>query len=154
MAQICKVTDSVYEEARAKFTDSSRKYSSKPPQLDVEDLVNLIVRQAGYLNNLLIIIDGVNESSSPVDLLEALKEILSAAAGVQLLISSINEKGIENSMKSMPNICEITISPGDIRNDVSLIIYSALRTHPRLKKLPQDLKDDVIMKLTNGAKGM
>ena len=54
----------------------------------------------------------------------------------------------------MPKIYEVTVSPKKIREDVGLLVHSALETHTRLQQLPQSLKHDIIVRLTNGADGM
>lgn len=144
----------MYDEIRAKYATSSKKSSSKPAKLDVDDLVDLIIRQAQYRQRLHLVIDGINECSDPYNLLQSFEKILKSASGVQLLISSINEKGIEKSIDHMPKTYEVTISPKNIRHDINLLVYSALETHPRLRALPLDLKSDVSFKLTDGAEGM
>ncbi|KAL9609937.1 MAG: hypothetical protein Q9167_005333 [Letrouitia subvulpina] len=154
LAQICTQSDPLYGEIRAKHATASKKSSSKPAKLDVDDLVDLIIRQARYRQRLHLVIDGINECSDPYNLLQALEKILISASGVQLLISSINEKGIEKCVNHMPKTYEVTILPKNIRHDVSLLVYSALENHPRLRALPQDLKSDISVKLTNGAEGM
>ncbi|KAL9046164.1 MAG: hypothetical protein Q9214_000932 [Letrouitia sp. 1 TL-2023] len=154
LAQICTQSDPVYGEIRAKYATSSKKSSSKPAKLDVGDLVDLIIRQAQCRQRLHLVIDGINECSDPYNLLQAFEKILTSASGVQLLISSINEKGIEKSIDHMPKTYEVTISPKNIRHDINLLVYSALETHPRLRALPLDLKSDISVKLTDGAEGM
>lgn len=154
LAQTCMESDPVYEIIRAKYAGRSGRPTSKPPRLDVDALVDLIIRQAQYRKHLYIALDGVNECSDPCGLLQALKRILTSATGVRLLMSSINEKGIERSIACMPKTFEVTIAPTNIQCDVRLFVSSALETHPRLKALPQGLKDDIGVKLTNGAQGM
>ena len=147
-------SEPVYDEARAKYVESSRKHSSRPPQLDVGDLVKLIIRQAQNRKHLRLVIDGINECNDPNGLLETLEQISKSARGVQILISSINEKGIEKNVTCMPDFHGITISPKDIRDDVGVLVHSTLSSHVRLKALPQALKDDIVNKLTKGAEGM
>lgn len=154
LAQTCIESDPVYENIRAKCAGRSGRPTSKPPRLDVDALVDLIIRQAQYHKHLYIALNGVNEYSDPYGLLQALKRILTSATGVRLLMSSINEKGIERSIACMPKTYKVTIAPTNIQYDVRLFVSSALETHPRLKALPQGLKDDIGVKLTNGAQGM
>ena len=122
--------------------------------MDVDDLINLIIEQATHRGRLCIVIDGINECSDSQGLLEALKTILTSTSGVQLLVASINERNIEQQMRSMPKLYELTVSAEKIGGDISLLVYSALETNPRLQSLPQGLKDDVVVRLTKGADGM
>ncbi len=154
MAQICTDSDPVYFDLKSKFEELAKKSLSKSVKLDVDVLVDLIIQQAKYRKQLCIAIDGVNESSDPCGLLMAFERILNSTTGVKLLISSINEKGIEQSVLRMPKIYDITVSPQKVESDVSVLVHTALERHTRLKELPQSLKDEVATRLTDGAEGM
>ena len=154
LAQTCVDSDPVYDQIRVKYADTKSRPTSQSARLDVDALVDLIIRQAQLRRQLYIVIDAINECYDPCSLLQAIEKILSSATGVQVLVSSINERGIERIMHQMPKTYEVTISPEDIRDDVSVLVNSALTTHPRLKALPQALKDDIGVKLTDGARGM
>ena len=154
LAQIMAESEVLYGEIRSKFAEISAKSTSKPARLGVEALVDLLVRQAQSRKGIYVAIDAVNECSDPFELLHALSRILKSTTGVQLLISSIHEKGIGKAIDSIPSSYEITVSPKDIRSDVNLLVYSALENNPRLKVLPQDLKDDIGVNLTDRAEGM
>ena len=152
LAQVC--SDSIYHEARAKYAELSKQALSKTARLDADVLVDLIIKQARQRGHLFIVVDGINECSDPQGVLEYFERILKGAPRVQLLVSSIYEKGIENSMNRMPRPFDMIISPKTINDDVRLHVKSALTTHPRLRQLPQSLKDEIVLKLTNGAAGM
>ena len=154
LAQICIDSDPVYLELKSKFAEVTKKSLSKSIKLDVDLYVSLIIQQAEYRGGLRIVIDGINECSNPSELLNALERILSSTNGVQLLISSINEKGIEQSVMQMPRMYDITVSPQKVESDVNKMVHRALETHTRLKELPQDLKDEINTRLTDGAEGM
>ena len=154
LAQICVESEPVYDEVRTKHADTTTRSTSQSARLGVDVLVDLIIRQAQHRKQLYIVIDAINESNDPCSLLQALDKILKSASGVQLLVSSINEKGIERIIDQMGKTFEVTISPNDIREDVGLLVDSALTTHPRLMALPETLKDDISKRLTDGAEGM
>ena len=154
LAQISREGDAVYEETRATYAQSSTTFASAPPQLETDALVGLIARQAQNRRRLHLVVDGVNECSDSYGLLSALEKLLKSANGVQLLISSINEKGIEQSVDRMPKSFQVTISARDIRHDISTLVSSTLKNHPRLSVLPPDLKADITTELTDGAQGM
>lgn len=153
LAQILTDSDAVYEQARAKYLELSARSKFKPTRLDVDALVELIIQHARYRKRLCIVLDGINECNDPYELLQALGKILTATS-VQLLVSSMNERGIERSIARMPKVYHITVSPQSIRPDVNLLVHSALETHARLKALPRELKKDIIIKLTDRAEGM
>ena len=154
LAQICVNTDPVYHELMSKYMELSSKSVSKGVKLDDDVLVELVTKQAKLREHLHIVIDGVNECSDPGELLKAFTKILNSVKGVQLLISSINEKKIRQSLSQMPKLYEVTASPRLIRSDIFLLVHSALKTQPRLEELPQSMKDEIATRLTHGAEGM
>lgn len=139
---------------QSKFEELCRNSLSKGIKLDVDVLVDLIIQQANHRNYLCLVVDGINECSDPCGLLMAFEKILVSTKGVQLVISSINEKGIEQSVLRMPKIHNMKISPKKVESDVSVLVQFALVEHPRLKELPQNLKSEIREKLTKGAEGM
>ena len=126
----------------------------KSKSLETNALVDLLIKQAESRGKLYIIVDGVNECSDPFELLEGLRRILGSTACIRILVSSINEKGIESSLKEMPNLIEKTLLPGDVENDISLLVQSTLESHRRLRQLSADLKEDIASALSSAAQGM
>lgn len=65
---------------------------SKPSRLDVNTLIELLVKQSNNRQHLYILIDGVNERNEPSEILQALKTI-STLKHARILVSSVIEKG-------------------------------------------------------------
>lgn len=126
----------MYLQLKSKYADLSSQPFSKSAKLDVDVLVGLIRQQVKRRKHLYIIVDGINECYDPSGLLEALQSILKSVSGIQLLVSSINEKKIHQSMLRMPKFHEVTLSPSVVESDVRILVHSALETRPRLKELP------------------
>ena len=154
MAQICPTPDPVYQELVSKYEDLSKDRVGKPKSLETRVLVDLLIKQAESRGKLHVIVDGVNECSDPFELLEGLQRILESTACVRILLSSINEKGIESSLKEMPNLTEKTLLPRDVEDDIGLLVQSTLESHRRLRQLSADLKEDITSALSSGAQGM
>ena len=112
------------------------------------------MKQAKSRGKLYIIVDGMNECSDPFELLDGLRRILDSTACIRVLLSSINEKDIESSLKEMPNLIEKSILPGDVEHDIGLLVQSTLESHRRLGQLSLDLKEDIASALSSGAQGM
>ena len=54
----------------------------------------------------------------------------------------------------MPNLMEKALLPGDVQDDIGLLVQSTLGSHRRLRQLSPDLKEDITSALSNGAQGM
>ena len=153
LAQVCEISDPVYEELESLYDTTPKATLGKPSRLDMNTLVRLLVEQGKNRQNLYILIDGVNECGEPLEILQALK-VISTSTRVSILVSSINEKGIEVSMRDMSNLSIETLHPEDIGKDIALLVHSSLESHRKLKQLSPQLKKDITLALTNGAEGM
>ena len=154
LAQICVDSDPVYMEVKSKYEELAKKSLSKTVRLETDVLVSLITQQAKHRKHLCIAIDGINECRDPCEVLTALEKILKSNTNIQLLISSINEKGIEQSVSRMPKVYDLTVSPQKVESDVCILVHNALERHTRLKELPRSLKSEITTRLTDGAEGM
>ncbi|KAL9124775.1 MAG: hypothetical protein Q9217_005928 [Psora testacea] len=154
LAQICSITDPVYNEIESMYKTSCGEKLGRPSRLEVNVLAGLITKQAQYQKGVYILIDGINECGSPGELLDALKSISTSTSGVRIFLSSINEKDIAEHLLGMPRLHVETLEPNDIRNDIRLLVGSNLESHPRLKQLSPGLKNDIAHALTEGAEGI
>ena len=144
----------MYQELVSMYEDLSKDRVGKPRSLETHVLVDLLIKRAKSRGKLYIIIDGVNECSDPFELLDGLQRVLGSTACIRVLLSSINEKGIESSLKEMPNLIEKSILPGDVEHDIGLLVQSTLESHRRLGQLSPDLKEEIASALSSGAQGM
>ena len=136
------------------YENLSKDRLGKPKKLETQVLVDLLIKQAESRGKLYMIVDGVNECSDPFELLEGLQTILNSTARIRILLSSINDKGIESSLKEMPNLIEKPMLPGDVGHDIALLVQFTLESHRRLRQLSPDLKEDIASTLSSGAQGM
>lgn len=153
LAQVIEASDPVYMQCESLFDNPSIAGMGNPGRIDVNTLIRMLVEQSKYREELYILIDGVNESTEPSEILQALKTI-SASPHARILISSIDEKGIRSSIREICNLNIETLRPEDVHEDISLLVHSSLKSHPRLKQLSPQLKEDVVLALTSGAEGM
>ena len=154
LAQICAVSDPIYEELEMMYEALSKNSSRKPRRPELDDLIKMLVKRAESQQKFYIIIDGVNECGDPFELLQALKSISTSTDGVRILLSSINEKDIETCLQGVPNLLVRSLHPKDIEKDISLFVHSSLQSHHRLRQLSPSLKKDIATALTHGAGGM
>ena len=132
----------------------SKTSLSSAGALDACVLRDFLVEQAASLGGITIVVDGVNECSDEEELLTEISVLMQTATGVRLLIFSINEKGISEKMRSLPNPTFVTMSPKDVRYDINLLVELSLKSQTRLRALPEDVKQEVAERLTDGADGM
>lgn len=153
LAQLLHVADPVYEDVLAQYNALCAQTNGRPTRPEKQTLVNALCR-AGSENTKYLLVDGLNECGDPTEILEALQSMTEACSDVRILISSINEKGIEEQLESFPGLHIQTLGPRSTRHDIHLLISSSLETSSRLKRLPADLKADIEYALTHGAQGM
>lgn len=73
---------------------------------------------------------------------------------IQICISSINERGIEEHMLKMPALKIETLNHQTMRHDVDLLVRASIADHHRLRQHSPQLKEEIVWTLTRGAQGM
>ena len=154
LSQLLRISDPCYDDLLAHYNTLCAQTNNRPPRPEKKILVNAMCKRAGSENPTYLLIDGLNECGDPTEILEALVSVTEACSNVRILISSINEKGIEEQLERFPKVHIETLSPRSMKHDIHLLISSSLETSPRLKRLPANLKSDVEYALTHGAQGM
>lgn len=154
LSQLLRLSDPCYDDLLAQYNTLCAQTNDRPTRPEKQTLVNALCQRAGSGNPTYFLIDGLNECGDPTAILEALQNVTEACSNVRILISSINEKGIEEQLERFPKVHIETLSPRSMGHDINLLISSSLETSSRLKRLPADLKGDVEYALTQGAQGM
>ena len=154
LAQLLRISDPGYDDLLAQYKHLCAQTNDRPTRPEKQKLVNAMCQRAGSENPTYLLIDGLNECGDPTEILEALQDVTQACSNVRILISSINEKGIEEQLERFPKVYMETLSPRSMKHDIHILISSSLETSSRLKRLPADLKGDVEYALTHGAQGM
>ena len=156
LSQLLQMSDPGYDDLLAQYNALCAQTNDRPTRPEKQTLVNAMCQRAGSENPTYFLIDGLNECGDPTEILEALQSVTETCSNVRILISSINEKGIEEQLERFPKVHIETLSPrsANMRHDIHLLISSSLNTSSRLKRLPADLKADVEYALTHGAQGM
>lgn len=153
LAQLCNSTDE-FEEIRSIYNKKIATGFSKPQKMDVDQLIVTIVQRVKCSGRTFIFIDAVNESNDPDEILACLRSIAKSCDNVYILMSSINEMGIEESVQQMPRLIVHTLHPQDTRSDIDLLVQEKLQNHPRLRHHTPQLKNEITLALTHGADGM
>ena len=137
-------------------SESQIRGSAQPKQLSTKDLLNLITARISQLEEVYMLIDGINESVDPESILESLKQIIHSCAStvVHLFISSIDEKGIAPFLDSFPNLRAEALRHDDLRSDFGILVQESLDPNSRLRRYDSDLIAEIQWRLTQGALGM
>ena len=157
LAQLCEPEDDICEKLESLYDDRSGNWTGNPIRLTVNHLINLIIEQVQCLERAYILVDAVNECGDCREVLQSFETIAKSSSTkttLHLLISSINEKGIESCLQKMPNMTTETLGPRDIWNDVHLYVEANLESHPRLRQYQPELKAKIRLALTGSAQGM
>ncbi|KAH6884219.1 hypothetical protein B0T10DRAFT_609019 [Thelonectria olida] len=101
-----------------------------------------------------VVIDAMDESVSRGDLLVIVRDLVTDARfrKFRVLATSREYLDIEATMSNIST--SISMRNPFLDEDIRLYVQSQLRAHPKLKKWPHLLQDEVLQALANKAKGM
>jgi hypothetical protein len=101
-----------------------------------------------------IFIDAIDECKERTALLEVVDKIHQigrSTCKVNLLVTSRPEREIRDAFHTKPTV---SISEDNIRGDVERHVKAEVDTHPKLRRLSEEVKSRIIHRLVVGAKGM
>jgi hypothetical protein len=158
IAQLCnQVTD-----LPGRIEDIHREYNNggqKPAMHDLK-MVLMLFAETKQLDDVFIVIDALDECPKNGDeprreLLELVLEIAGwPALNVHLLAASRPEPDIEEALRPLLKIEPISIQGSQVASDIKLHITSQLARDSRLRKWPDEIKEEIESALTTGANGM
>lgn len=127
--------------------------------LDLEDSVNLIIKQTDYYPNVSIVINALDECDEKTRhrLLSALTTIIREASGlVKIFVSSRDEKDIRPRLQDLPNLY---IRANDNAEDIKRFVQKEVNEAVAAKRLlggnlSADLAENIVRTLTSDAQGM
>ncbi|MCJ1383613.1 hypothetical protein MMC17_006727 [Xylographa soralifera] len=150
LAQLCKPTSSVYAKIEVRHdSDRDRKFTAD----ELTDLLIEVVQEEG---SVYIFLDAVNECGDPVQILSYMRRLSAhyLKNTVHILLSSINEGGIDDCIEGFPCWTVATLLPRDMSDDIELLVWASIDKSPRLRKHSKELKEEIAETLTQGAQGM
>lgn len=149
--QLCEYKDEVYQKLLSHAGGNFSKTSSQIPH---EELIKLMIEASAKRRRVVILIDGINECEDPPAVLEYLKTLVkNARCTLNLFISAINEKGIEQSLRDVPLITH-KLQSTDIKSDVHRYIRERMESSSRLRIQSPQLKALIEWRLVHGVQGM
>ena len=153
LGQLCN-SSKEFEELQSAYDKETATSSGKPQKMGVDQLIAFIIQRAKNSARTFIFLDAVNECSDPDRIITCLKTISKSCDNVYTFMSSINEKGIEESLQQMSRLVVYTLHPRDIGTDINLLVQEKLHNHPRLRHHTPQLKEEITVALIHGADGM
>ena len=154
LAQTLRPFDHAYREAKALYLTLGATSLGKSVRPEPNTLIRLLRMQAKSCGHLFILIDGINECGNPDELLSSMEVIARSSYPVRILLAGIDEKGISSLLCPFPGLITQSLRPKNLKPDIYLHVQGTLTMQPRLRKLPDSLKDEIMHALTQGAQGM
>ena len=153
LTQLCGSPDS-YAKIKSIYDQKSTKSFGKLEKMNADQSVPLIIERIREQGQAFIFVDAVNECSNPEEVINPLKTIANSCENVHMFFSSINEKGIDDSLQQMPRLMIRALDPWHMMDDIHMLVQANLETHSRLRHHTPQLKDEITQALTRGAQGM
>lgn len=128
-------------------------YQRKGSQLDSSSVENLqkalplITRQ---FSKIIVVIDALDECANRRDFLQSIKWLRNLEK-VNLLVTSRDELDIKLEFEGLPSLM---ISSNNIANDIELYIINEIERQPKLRRLKETMKSEIICSLVRQADGM
>ncbi|KAI1775498.1 ankyrin repeat-containing domain protein [Hypoxylon cercidicola] len=150
------------EECAANFFSRSRHaysgdlatYHDGIAQPSNEDLIDILRGVAEELEDIILVIDALDECIDQHELLEHLDSMLSwNTKGLRIFLSSRNTPVISSILDSKTTQM-VAAESTNVGEDIQTFIQEQLKTHPKLRKWPASLRNEIQDTLMNGAHGM
>lgn len=153
MAQLSAQGNQLFEELSSIYGERGVDANRKTKPLDVEEMIDIILRYSQLQQKIFIAIDAVNEASEPLTVLKSLQQ-LTLSRNIHIIMSSVKAPGMEEFLQTVPCLAIETLGISDIQGDVDLYVRSFLESDYRMRAFPARLKEEIVTKLTVGTQGM
>ena len=135
------------------FSDlvQSRERRESPPT-EPSHLVDLIARASKLHGQVTVVIDALDECGYRVDILKLLPRLYKKH-GIAVFVTSRKEQDIYEAFSTFPFI-SLQDHRSNITTDIRTHVCRELQQHPKLFKLPIQLKEEILKTLLEGSDGM
>jgi ankyrin repeat domain-containing protein 50 len=117
-----------------------------------QELLHAVLSVCSGLRRCRIAIDALDEATERPELLEAIK-VLAASSSVSLLVTSRRERDIEETLSDVIDY-SVALRSTELQSDIGAYVVERLRIEPKLKRLPQSVKNRIEEVLTIKSQGM
>ncbi|KAI4866091.1 ankyrin repeat-containing domain protein [Hypoxylon rubiginosum] len=133
---------------------SSDRFHDGIAQPSKEDLINILRGVTEELEDVILVIDALDECIDQYELLEHLDSMLSwNTKGLRIFLSSRNTPLITSILDSKATLA-VGAESANVGEDIKTFVQGQLKTHPKLRKWPASLRNEIHNTLTTGAHGM
>jgi hypothetical protein len=127
-------------------------------QPGLDELTGMLSEAIQSLGHVFIVIDALDECPKGEErdsLLAVLSNIKSRTMyNLHTLVTSRRELDVEENLAPLITSQPISLQGVEVDGDIQAHISSVLATDPKLKKWPEDIKQEIEVTLTKGANGM
>lgn len=128
-------------------------YQRKNSQLDsssIESLQKALPSITRQFSKIIVVIDALDECANRGDFLQSIKWFRNLEK-VNLLVTSRDELDIKLEFEGLPSLM---ISSNNIANDIELYVINEIERQPKLRRLKETIKSEIICSLVRQADGM
>lgn len=145
--QLCQRHPRFWSIVHDKYIALTSKNASK--RLDVEQSQHILLRIIRELDTVFLMIDAVNESKNPDQVVHVLSHLTSECINLRVLVSSTQDVQVNLPHPDYPYV--VQMDSVSIQRDVDAYVVDALHQRERLRVLPDNLKAKMRMNLGRGA---
>ncbi|KAI0161909.1 ankyrin repeat-containing domain protein [Hypoxylon sp. FL1284] len=147
----------VHHFKRSRYTRSDslgESHRDGMAQPSSSDLINILRGISEELGDTILVIDALDECIDQDLLLEHLDAMLSwNAKGLRIFMSSRNTPAISSILESKA-VHTAGAESNNVGEDIQIFVQEQLKSHPKLRKWPPSLRNEIHDTLTAGAQGM
>ncbi|XXG99472.1 hypothetical protein Hte_005811 [Hypoxylon texense] len=142
-----------YKSSYAK-SDRLATYRDGVAQPSDEDLINILRGITEELEDVILVIDALDECIDQHELIEHIDPILSwNTKGLRIFLSSRNTPVIASVLDTKATLT-VRAESTNVGEDIKTFVQDQLKTHPKLRKWPASLRNEIHDTLIDGAHGM
>lgn len=152
-SQLSRQNDDAYSSLQT-YYDQLHPAGGLEKSPDTEDLRAKIIEMSGHFKQTLVIVDGLDECGDSTDVVvEALSELANYTPNMSMALFSRHEANIQDFLQEDFEHISIAAKSDDVRLYVGAEMEKRIQNR-RLRITSIELKDEIMNKLVEGAKGM
>ena len=132
------------------FYDETQHLAHRPP-IKIADLERILGQSLGSGNTRYILVDAVNELPDETELLECLARLMHISPNLRLFATSTAD--LASSSIDTSSLRTIQVEQQDTVSDISILLDHTLQADPALRRLGDDLKNEIRQTLMTNSKG-
>lgn len=129
-------------------------YKEGVSQPSTSELVSILRGITEELDEVFLVLDGLDECVDQEDLLGMVDEVLRwNVEGLHIFLTGRFDQNLGTTVEAM-NVPTVQVNEQAVKRDIELFVEEQLTTHPRLRKWSPKLRDQIRGSLITGSQGM